>query len=99
MLTEQQKEGCSRLIHHALIDIRQMLWNAKDNFELMQATAQAACLADIFHELPREIYGDRRAEDIFERLASELVAHDQRYYGPKDRGWINCLYEYFDTTK
>ncbi len=48
--TEEQREKLGEIIAFAFIEIRLLGWAGK--------SAQAADLAEAFHNLPREMYGD-----------------------------------------
>ena len=47
--TDEQRKLLCDMMHHAFVEIRSLGWEGK--------AAQAADLADAFHNLPKEMYG------------------------------------------
>lgn len=68
---EVQRQQLCDLVAQALIEIRMLCWNNKP--------AQAADLADAFHNLPREMYG--WGGFGWETLTKGLAQYRQKYEG------------------
>ena len=78
---EQQKKLCD-MLHHALVDIRTLARNHGE---------QAADLADVFHNLPQEIWRDYFSISYFRQAF--LVPYYRKWPDRRPRDYIALLDE------
>lgn len=67
----EQREQLSKLLAQAFIEIRLLCWGGH--------AQQAADLADVFHNLPREMYG--WGSFNWDRLRAQIVDYERKYEG------------------
>ena len=71
---ESQRRGLCQLLHHVLVDIRQYGYEGK--------CLEASELADIFHNIPNEMYGDGLWDlpALMQRIGIHQRKHGGRNY-------------------